>query len=225
MKDFNRLVEIANEAQQVFLPDRYPNTMCDPFQELTGIEVPKKIERNMKAVSSGKTFRWTRGRSIPRIVALAAKITPEAPTIGLTGSEWCAEYTASECFADQPSGDIVWGSMSEERLGRLALIAKNTENAEALLWQVERSFSGVNVVTAYPNLVSMMGISGRCNLFPQVAIDGGVEGVADALGKPAVDLVVTGETLETNGFQIVKELMDTYPALVIAKGAYGEAVQ
>lgn len=209
MKNFKELAEIANESEQVFMPDRYQQPFIEAFQTLTGDEVPEMVGRKRTVKSGDRTYIWCRGRNIPAVVQAVSKTYPSLPVIGLTGSEWCAEYNCTPKV--EP---VQWGRCSEKKLGDVALIASQRDDVENIRRRSQRGFQLLNVVTAYPNLVLAMAMSDRCNLYPAYPVDGGVEGIADALGVPGVDLVSTGNTLSENSFVRIENLLEAYPALI-----------
>jgi ATP phosphoribosyltransferase len=209
MKNSMKLADAACSAEQVFLPNRYQQPFIDAYQSLTGNEVPEMKERKMSAKSGDIQFRWSRGRDIPQIVELASDADPSLLTVGLTGSEWCREFESA-----QPDTSVVWGRMSEKRLGRVSLIASANSDIDLIRKGLEGGSEPIGVVTAYPNLIRALRTSGQYNLIPAVPVSGCAEGVADTLGMAAVDLVSKGETIAANGFVVVEELLDSYPALV-----------
>lgn len=210
MKNLIELAEVATDAEQVFFPNRYQDKFIEAFQSLTGVEVPLMVGRESKAKSQGRTFWWLRGRDIPKLVQTASVTTPEITTVGLTGSEWCAEFRA----AAKCDTTVRWDRLSNEKIGRVALIARADSNVDLIRDRLERGFEPVRVVTGYPNFVQALGVSGQCNIFPQISVEGGVEGAAEVLRMPAVDLVCRGDTIAINNFVVVEELLDTYPLLV-----------
>lgn len=214
MKNVN---EVASEATQVILPNRYETEFVNAYQAVTGNEVPKrsKDERRATIQSAGVTYRWTRGRSIPSVVAVVSEVKPATRTVGLTGSEWCKEYDLGTFLSGKRDMSVDWARLTESKLGMVALIAPNKLDASVMRWR-ERRMQLIPVVTAYPNVVTMLGVSGQYNVTPKVVVEGGVESVADALDMPAVDLVCGGGTILRNNFQIVSPLFDVYPALVCA---------
>ncbi len=211
MRNFVEIAEIAKEAKQVFLPNRYQKPFTEAFQELTGYEVPEVNERKAKAEADGRTYWWIRGRDVPRVVELAG--AESEGVVGLTGGEWCMEYACAE-----PKASVTWGNMTQKRMGRVALIAPESADASQIANRLRNGFYPLGVATAYPNLVTALGMTDRYNISCQVPLSGSVEGVADAIGLPAVDLIVSGKTVEQNDFVIIEDLVDVYPALVFPGG-------
>lgn len=212
MKDLIQLAKIAKEAEQVFLPNRYQEPFVEALQRLTGEEVSKLEGRRLSVRSGGKTYRWARGRNIPKIVEAVAERTPNISTVGLTGSEWCLEYDLAE-----PKNSVLWDSMTESKLGNLALIAPSTYDIREICRGLpEEYFRPLPVVTVFPNIVRSLGTCGSFTVCCELELDGGVESVADALGVAAIDLVSSGKTLQENNFVVLEELMPVYVALVRA---------
>ena len=210
MKYLGNTNETASQAERVLMPDRYQQPFIDAFQTLTGCEVPEMSGRKRTIITAGRTFVWCRGRNIPGILQVLNTAEPNAKTIGLTGTEWCLEY---ENTPNTPT--VAWQSLGKKKLGTVALIAPAQGDIQKLTQRVECDLAAVGVVTAYPNLVRSMNEIAVCNIFPAVTVDGGAEGIADSLKMPAVDLVSSGETIRENGFVVVKDLIATYPALVV----------
>lgn len=209
MKNLEKLAEVACSAEQVFLPNRYQEPFMEAFQQLTGLEIPRMKSRKMKEVSNGQTYRLARGRDIPLVVETVSKADPKTRTIGLTGTEWCAEYALGE-----PESNLKWDRITEKKLGRVALIAPYGSNIDLIRARLERGFYPLEVATVYPNVVGAEGLSGRSNITPVLQLSGALEGVAPALGIPVVDLVSSGATVEENDFIVVEKLFDVYPSLV-----------
>lgn len=215
MKDFNKARELALEAEQVLVPNRYAEPFVDAFQELTGIEMPVPRDRKQTVESDGKVYRYLRGRNIPKVAWLAWKSDPGTRTIGLTGGEWAAEYRASGKV-----GSLCLSAyqMTDKRLGRLAVIAPPSLKRPLSPSILQARDSLTPVVTVFKDLTIAFGASDQCNIFPEVVLDGGLESVSDMLGMPALDLVCKEETVRQNNFTIVKDLMDVYPTLVTVQG-------
>lgn len=212
MKKIENVTELASDAKQVFVPNRYGDVIVRAYEELTGQEVPKQDDRKAKLDSNGRTYWWIRGRDVPKVVELAGEVMSNV--IGLTGSEWCMEYDAT-----QPGTTGIWGRITPKRMGRVALIAPNTANIPAITERLWRGFYPLGVATAYPGIVNGLGLMERYNIRCKVALNGGVEGVAAAIGLPAVDLVSNkANTVKQNDFVVVENLLDAYPALVAPGG-------
>lgn len=207
MKSSLSVAETAQSAEQVLLPSRYQQPFINAYQALTGVEVPQFEDRKASVLSQGILFRLLRGRDIPDITELLADPT----TIGLTGSDWCAEYAAGAVNNTR----IVWDRASEEKMGIVAVIAKASHNIAQARNMLERGFEPLRVVTVYPNLVSRLGAAGCTNIAVAKTVNGSVESVAEALRIPGVDMVSNeGRTTKVNNFVVVQELLSSYPAIV-----------
>lgn len=205
MKNFIKLTEAATAAERVYVPDRYLQSFTEAFAALTGIEIPPKPDRTFTAKSGDKTFYYTRGRDIPRMLERAATQFPEESTIGLSGSEWCADFALGE-----PQSRISWQNLSEKRMGRLALFAPPNVTPVIL----DQQINPIEVVTAVPNIVNNYRQAGRLVLSAVAPVSGGVEAWADSFGMLGVDLVSTGATLKQNDITLLQDLVDVFPVLI-----------
>ncbi|MES2970835.1 MAG: hypothetical protein V4702_00760 [Patescibacteria group bacterium] len=214
MKNLNNIAvaEVADEAKQVFVPNRYQKVFVAAFQELIGEEIPKQDDRKAKVESNGRTYWWVRGRDVPQVVELAG--AEMDGVVGLTGSEWCMEYACN-----QRRTTTVMGKMTQKRMGRIALIAPETAEIARIKSRLRSGTYPLGVITAYPGIVNGLGIMERFNILCQVALNGGVEGVAEAIGLPAVDLVSNeANTVKQNNFVVIENLLDVFPVLVAPGG-------
>lgn len=204
--------EIIESSQEIYLPNRYQKPFVDALQMCADIEVPTQVGRKLVQVSEGRTFRWMRGRDIPRIIALVDKARPDANAIGLTGSDWCQEY-----IVEKTNRQVSWYDMgSVKPMGRLAIISPPGVDSEILQARL-RSGDTVPVVTVYPNIAEIYVpkiLYPGFKTSPCVVVNGGVEGVADALNMPGLDMVSKGDTVRENGFTIIENLQEVYPAMV-----------
>ncbi len=206
MSEFNKSKEdIAKSARQVLLPSRYEKPFVEAYQQLSGFEVPEARPRKLKVVSNGTTFRRVRGRDIPKV--LNELDTPDA--IGLTGYEWYLD-------AVEGDRDISLGLFraNETILGNVALIASTSVREEPLRQQLLAREIPIDVVSPYPNIAGWLKFRYGYKINLKMCVSGAVEGVADSLGIPAIDLVSTGETIRENDFVVIEPLLESYPALL-----------
>lgn len=211
MNEMIKLTDSVCEAEQVFLPNRYQKSFVNAYEALTRKEVPEMDGRKLTVRSNGVTYCWSRGRDIPRILDAILKQKLEKKSIGFTGSEWWSEFSYL-----QRDRSVDFRRLAGDSLGSVALIASRESDVLNIREMLIGDAEPVSVVTAYPNVVRGLSERGRYNIAVQLAVAGCAEGVACALGVPAVDLVSTGETIEENGFLVVEKIFDSYPGLISA---------
>ncbi len=202
MSEFKKAEKDLASAEQILLPNRYEDAFVEAYQELTGLEVPKADERRLKATSNGLTYRWIRGRDITPTIVKLSREKPGLRVSGLTGYEWWREFVAVERNRCKTATSVA----SNKLIGRVSLIA-SAESAKAVT-QRRSNQSRIQVVTAYPNLARKLGFGVK------QAVSGCVEGVADSLDLPALDLVCSGQTIKKNGFVEIEPLLDSFPVVV-----------
>ncbi len=202
------LLENLQEANQVYLPNRYQDVFVTAFQGITGDEVPVPAARESSIRSGGRTFVFVRGRDIPaNVVAASANIGVRAS--GLTGSEWCLDYQLGQ----QGRTPFVWANADDKPMGSVVLLRDKDVS-------LDRSQKGYS--TVFPNLASKLLEKARIQIGEPFVVNGCTEGVAKGLGLAVVDLVSSGATAEANGFSIDKELLRVFPAItgVLAPADY-----
>jgi ATP phosphoribosyltransferase len=208
MGTLEEMIDIARSADRVYLPNRYNRVFKDGYTDLTGRAVPTPGDRQLVAVENGVTFRFVRGRDVPRMVAEAAARYPNRLIAGFSGSDWCLED------AENNGERVLWASIGVE-MGRVSLIATEAADSEALMTRYSDSaLEGLEVATAYPNLVRGLARDGA-NIKLGIALNGCVESAADELGMEGFDMVSTGETLRQNGWKEVYPIYESLAALVV----------
>lgn len=203
--------EMIESSKEIYLPNRYQQPFIDALQQYADIEVPAQVGRRLAERSNGRTFRWMRGRDIPRVIARINATRPDTNAVGFTGSDWCQEY-----IVDRTNATVDWYALySAPRMGRLAIIAPPSLDGKKIEEQLYKG-DPVSVVTVYPNIANIFvpKLSPGFNTSSDLVVNGGVEGVADALGMPAIDLVSSGDTVRENGFTVVEKLQEVFPAMV-----------
>lgn len=170
------------------------------FQDATGIAVPEFTGRKLTVKTGDYTFMKVKGRDIPRFIAAGYG------DVGLTGSDSCEDYAASD-------DSVAYRSIGP-RMCRFMLLAQSSQAAV-----VRRQLKGkkpLRVATSFPDLVRARASKLGLNLDTGgIPVCGSVEVMPELLGVPLVaDLVSSGRTARENGLVEIRTLMNVYPALV-----------
>lgn len=218
MSNFEK--ELLESADTIYLPNRYLEPFVEAVGNITNIDIPDIIGRKGSVESNGRTFRWVRGRDVPKIVASAQAAKPGSKVVGLTGSDWCDEYMLGELTGMVAANRRIdyYNIPGAKLMGRVAIIAPPSVDAGRMLDEIQPGRKQlVPVVTVYPNLGTASSLSITTSI--EFTVNGSVETVADDLGMLALDVICTGETARQNGFTVLAELQDAFPAIVVAAGA------
>ncbi len=210
--------KLLESADTIYLPNRYLEPFVEAVGNITDIEIPAMQGRKGRVESNGQTFRWVRGRDVAKIVASVQAAQPEKRIVGLSGSEWCDEYMLGELTGRVAADRRIeyYTIPCAKLMGRVAIIAPPSVDAGRMLEKIRSGQDLVPVVTVYPNLATASNLSITTSL--EFTLNGSVETLADDLGMLALDLVCTGATAKQNGFTILAELQDAFPAIVVAAG-------
>jgi ATP phosphoribosyltransferase len=201
----NNLIKKAAKAKLVLVPKGDDSKPClQAFEDATGIAVPVFTDRKLEVTAKGRTFLKVKGRDIPGLIAAGYG------DIGLTGSDSCEDYMASDnSVACRPFGPPMCRFVLLAPVSKAASVRKRLKNGKKPL----------RVATSFPKLL------GQCapdlNILPtEIAIRGSVEIMPRLLGVPLVaDLVSSGATAKANGLVEIKTLLNVYPALVVKSSA------
>ena len=220
MSNFEKV--LLESADTIYLPNRYLEPFIEAVGNITNIEIPDIIGRKGSVESNGQIFRWVRGRDVAKIVASVQAAQPEKRVVGLSGSEWCDEYMLGELTGRVTADRRIeyYNIPSAKLMGRVAIIAPPSLDADQMRDKIRPGREQlVPVVTVYPNLATASKSNLSITTSLEFTLNGSVETVSDDLGMLALDLVCTGATAKQNGFTILAELQDAFPAIVVAAGA------
>ncbi len=199
----NNILQQAAKAKVILVPKGDDSQPClQAFEDATGITVPAFENRQLEVKSGGRTFLKVKGRDIPRFIAAGYG------DMGLTGSDSCEDYTASD-------NSIAYEAFGP-RMCRFVLLAP-VAKAAAVRRQLKAGKRPLDVATSFPALLRQSAVKQKLSLRAAgMPICGSVEIMPRLLGVPLVaDLVSSGETAKANGLVEIQTLMDVYPAVVV----------
>lgn len=197
----NNLIKRAAKAKLILVPKGDDSRPClQAFEDATGITVPEFTDRKLEVVANGQTFLKVKGRDIPSLIAAGYG------DMGLTGSDSCEDYMASD-------NSVAYQSFGSP-MCRFALMAPSAK-AASIRRQLKDGRRPLKVATSFPKLLNQC--VPNLNLLPtEINICGSVEIMPRLLGVPLVaDLVSSGATAKANGLVEIQSLLDVYPAVVV----------
>ena len=203
----NDLIDKVSSASLILVPKGDDSQPClQAFEEATGITVPEFKGRKLEVRANGKTFLKVKGRDIPCLIAAGYG------DIGLTGSDSCEDYMATD-------GSITYQPF-DTRMCRFALLAPAAK-ISTVRKQLKSNKRYLTVATSFPRLLNKYAQAEGLKLLPtELEVAGSVEIMPRLLEVPLVaDLVSSGATAKANGLVEIMSLSDVYPALVIKNTA------
>ena len=199
----NNLINKVIEAKLILVPKGDDSQPClRDFEKATGLKVPEFKDRQLEVKSGDVTFIKVKGRDIPSLIAAGFG------DIGLTGSDSCEDYIASD--------NSVQYQAFGAQMCRFVLLAP-ANKAATVRKQLDANKNYLAVATSFPKLLNKCAVDAGIKLAPtDITVSGSVEIMPRLFNVPLVaDLVASGATAKANGLVEVKTLMDVYPALVI----------
>jgi len=199
----NNVVDKAAKAKLILVPKGDDAKPCfQAFEAATGIKVPSFKDRELKVMSSGRTFLKVKGRDIPGFIAAGYG------DVGLTGSDSCEDYMSKD-------NSLSYATIGT-RMCRFVLLAPIAK-APDLRKRLSTAKSFLAVATSFPRLLNQCARDQGLRVVPtEIAVSGSVEIMPGLLGVPLVaDLVSTGATAKANGLVEIRSLLDVYPAIVV----------